>query len=985
MNGLRWWTASSVAVAVAACTSVPVANRLKIDTGRPSVWSLGQAHYLLARMHAANRKLTTKLPDQDALDPNRIAATRLDALRSSLKGEVQYDQTLGVTNQLAMQRTREAEARRERAVSDRDVLQAKVDALSSEIASLDEEIAPLKEEKKQREDARGRSTPPLPPTAEDNERDQRISVLEARRKTKDEARTEDKARITALTTTIDSAPAAPTLAAPTFATGAGSIPNPDAFKTFMDNALKEAGKPDLSASMKLENFIGMQYEIIARQLTLLRDEVGPDDRVVFLELPASIYTVDGAADDYVAQVEWVVTDYYDTEPIAEVQRASLRRSLLDEGKSEEQAGREVQRIFGDPPGAKDAGAPHPAARTAPQKLPITLQMIRDAWKEPPGKRASERPAASEAVRAIDLIPRQSALNVNEYHATVKETGLLAALKFLVGFGAKVDYQRQRELYDQFTQQQLFASGYGKGSNRFGWTYGPQPGTRRIAPGLRTTFAVLVVPRNTLALKIKSASRFYKRNRSPLESPDHVVTQEGQELVVAIPGPRTQEFWIDEISYTPVRKGKRVTAIVEGRYFSPQMGVLVNGVPLQPAISMARTAGAADEAPPPPVDGVAGEFEITNSRHVVLGFSMGEAYVGTPILTFTSPERITAINYFDDLVVNHHQQRTSLTDHALIEPMFLDDFGVSATLDAIDAAQTCGLAASAAPLGLARLRGTGLRPHGEISVDGRDFVASPRAERGSLQAACTLIRANPGREFTMQETTEAYLAYSSGLAKPKRTVRYRQPTSQGYEERSFKQDLSVDPLGVTVRSYSFHGRRAEVRLTVSAAPGGTISAVDIDEPSGGTCGALRRDGNDVRVTCVIPSDGSRERDRISARVRLTVRGKAHDEYRDVALPVSPKVTRLSNPRNGKPEGWAHEEPTVVFSGVHLRGVSAVMFGDARVDVSPGAESMTARVPARDGVPKGKSVSVPVSLVTPAGTVPSGWTYTFRAEPAKADQS
>src|SRR5947209_1320504 len=162
-------------------------------------------------------------------------------------------------------------------------------------------------------------------------------------------------------------------------------------------------------------------------------------------------------------------------------------------------------------------------------------------------------ANTEKVRAVDIIPRQSALNVNEDHATVKQTMILAAFKFLVGFAGKVDYQRQRELYEQFVQQEVFASGFGKGENRFGWTYGPQPGTKRIAPGQRTTFAVLVVPRNTLAVELTARGKFYKRDKSP-DDPDE---GEGKDVIpspdppahylLAVPGERTQEFWVDGIS------------------------------------------------------------------------------------------------------------------------------------------------------------------------------------------------------------------------------------------------------------------------------------------------------------------------------------------------------------------------------------------------------------------------------------------------------
>ena len=64
-----------------------------------------------------------------------------------------------------------------------------------------------------------------------------------------------------------------------------------------DSAFKDVTKklidrfneaPKLNASLRLDNFLQMQYEIIAKQLTLLRDEVGPGERIIFLEMPQTV-------------------------------------------------------------------------------------------------------------------------------------------------------------------------------------------------------------------------------------------------------------------------------------------------------------------------------------------------------------------------------------------------------------------------------------------------------------------------------------------------------------------------------------------------------------------------------------------------------------------------------------------------------------------------------------------------------------------------
>src|SRR6185295_6819757 len=99
-------------------------------------------------------------------------------------------------------------------------------------------------------------------------------------------------------------------------------------------------------------------------------------------------------------------------------------------------------------------------------------------------------------------------------STTSQKNFLGVMKLLVGLGVKVNYQRQRELYEQYLQQEVFASGFGKGSNAFGWTFGALPGTDRVAPGVRTTYAVLAVPRAASALRIEATGVAYHRKSAP---------------------------------------------------------------------------------------------------------------------------------------------------------------------------------------------------------------------------------------------------------------------------------------------------------------------------------------------------------------------------------------------------------------------------------------------------------------------------------------
>src|SRR5438552_4126749 len=69
-----------------------VKDKVVIQVGAPSVWSLGQAHYLLAQIQKRNRDLNTNMPKPDDLDPNGVNATRIQILRTLLDVGAEYSQ-----------------------------------------------------------------------------------------------------------------------------------------------------------------------------------------------------------------------------------------------------------------------------------------------------------------------------------------------------------------------------------------------------------------------------------------------------------------------------------------------------------------------------------------------------------------------------------------------------------------------------------------------------------------------------------------------------------------------------------------------------------------------------------------------------------------------------------------------------------------------------------------------------------------------------
>jgi hypothetical protein len=785
-------------------------------------------------------------------------------------------------------------------------------------------------------------------------------------------------------------------------------------------------------------------------LTLLRDEVGPDDRVVFFELPASIYTVDKKADNYVAQVEWKVETYYDTEPPVEVQAEVIENTLRNEGKTDEEILTTLLKIVkvkdaqrtqqfhrrlilekrnqlreelerGRSSSSRGRQSATVAAmvdrrmmdfqrsltniyESSPSAYPITLEMIKLAAQRQliSPKAAVENQALGQSkklnVRTIDIIPRQSALNVNEAHATVKQTMLLAAFKFLVGFAGQVNYQRQRELYEQFVQQQIFASGYGKGADKFGWTYGPQPGTKRIAPGQRTTFAVLVVPRNTLAVELNAVSRYYKRDKSPVESRQahHVTTSPDTRFLLSIPGKRTQEFWVDGISYAPVKKGKRVTAVIEGNYFSPQLGIMVNGVPLEPVLSISRIAGSDEEVDVQSTDGVAGEYEVTNSRQIVLSFTMGDSYVGTPTITFTSPEKSTPINFFD-LAINRRPRPVSLQAHSLHEPMFLEEFSDKMEIEEIknvpvvsgdNLLDVDGNVVAEDEQGrfkLIRLKGSGMRPGAKLSIN--DIPVEYRSDLNGLAEILEYVDTNPTPRdpFVSQDSTKSYIVYFPDPKDHKWKISYRHLTRQGYEEGSALKDFSSPMFKAEVKNYRFlpNAGRAEVDLNILSKEHPLLRVV-LEDPARGYCQPAKHlEKRQYRVKCFVPADnrGKLERNSILIRVIQDLGDSTtRSVFADINLPVRPVLFNISNPRTGRASGFGEEQPVIVISGANLQGVTSVLFGGEKSDITgSSSDSITVKVPKLAGVPKGQAVAVPITFQSGGVQIPSGAIYTYLGEP------
>ncbi|HEX8116743.1 MAG TPA: IPT/TIG domain-containing protein, partial [Pyrinomonadaceae bacterium] len=605
-----------------------------------------------------------------------------------------------------------------------------------------------------------------------------------------------------------------------------------------------------------------------------------DQRLIFLELPMSLYSVPKKDDDYVVQLKW-----------------------------------NVLRFFGPNQGAVDKIIGDGAGEQQEQTRPVTLDVINNVealkgritdseFKEQYGTldKMGWAAAAPSKFRVLDIIPRQSALNINDQHATQKGLALTAKFLSVFGFGGQVGYQRQRSVYEQFIQQEVYASAFGKGLSNFGWTFGPLPGTRRLAPGVRTTYAILAIPRDVLALELRVGAHVFKRNAVPGDAAAVKPLPQVDEgfgagtFRILVPSERTEGFWVNSVTYTPVKADQYATVIIKGDYFSPLTGVLVNGVPLKRVVSIGKNES--DASTLPRAINAFGEYEYLNANELILSLKMSSGYSGTPIITLVTPEKTSSINFFKLDNVNFHFKDQSLADVSKVEPMFLEAFDVTGVepVEEADAAYV-----------RVNLVGKGLRRSAQVFVNNEELVDG--------QQGAEVRHVNTG-------------LYSLRFKRPPEgrpaVITYRNTTRQGVEQESLTFQQNV------VSNYEI--------LRYDPAPAAGPAALDVVLTISGQSAAPRvsvdpRDGEVLSQP--EPLGGDRYRLRLLAKsdpLPLSVTNVAGvTRIFDIGLPSAPTVDAVVNTATGKAEGPAAKAAVVTLRGSNFQHVVRVLFGNKEATV------------------------------------------------------
>ncbi|NKB32628.1 MAG: hypothetical protein GKR91_05970 [Pseudomonadales bacterium] len=528
-------------------------------------------------------------------------------------------------------------------------------------------------------------------------------------------------------------------APPTFAS---STLTPSAqFPTLPDGIVEDITKEaefnaSLSASEQLQNFTEFQYELVANQLTLLRNEGGEDSRIVFIQFPQWVYANTKKSKDYLALTKWSLVGYCSSSDLEQGMNLSGGSRSSDP---------EITSLVSDL--VTDEFTQADLEATYSELIPrwSSRERIEYCNRAQSENQVSGFPDSS---RVLDLIPRRSALNINDTYGEIR--GLSLGLRFmqLIGIGGSFGYSRQEELYQNYVNQSVYASSFGKGNSEFGWIFGPRPGSDSIMPGPKTTNAILSVPYDAQVIVLKKEYCVFKKNdlldenQRPIvdDITDYCDSPTDLEFI-EIPNDRTN-FWIYEMQYSSVEKGGRITVELTGERFSDQIQVMVNDTPLKNS--------SIDRNVPDNEQNRIGYFEVINSRKLILSFSAGSDFVGTPIFRIISPTRSIGLNY---LPIRINSSTRRLDSMALYDPMFRDNLVLSS------------VESSGSDL---VLRGAGFRQSGDntkVFVNGKELTNTQFDVETSYAIRLDYLPASTLEIDVLVSSSSGYTKQSNSFANP----------------------------------------------------------------------------------------------------------------------------------------------------------------------------------------------------------------------------
>src|SRR5215212_3095275 len=118
-----------------------------VNADQPNLWTLEQAHYLLAQMH--RRNLDLKAKSLEELDPNEIAGLRFDVMRMLVEFGATFNQADLVSNRMLSSNQSFNSERRQQLLTERDGLRRESVDLAGDVEALETEKASTEDKEAQ--------------------------------------------------------------------------------------------------------------------------------------------------------------------------------------------------------------------------------------------------------------------------------------------------------------------------------------------------------------------------------------------------------------------------------------------------------------------------------------------------------------------------------------------------------------------------------------------------------------------------------------------------------------------------------------------------------------------------------------------------------------------------------------------------------------------------------------------------------------------
>ncbi|NKB32629.1 MAG: hypothetical protein GKR91_05975 [Pseudomonadales bacterium] len=128
-----------------SCVSISTAqtDRVSIDFGKPEIWTLDEAHYLLRNVKENSGAISVQALTN--LNPNETNASSVRMLRSAFEASLVYDEPVQIANRLKLDNYNYELSRKRELEQNLDDQRMIETSLIADIALLDIEIAALPE------------------------------------------------------------------------------------------------------------------------------------------------------------------------------------------------------------------------------------------------------------------------------------------------------------------------------------------------------------------------------------------------------------------------------------------------------------------------------------------------------------------------------------------------------------------------------------------------------------------------------------------------------------------------------------------------------------------------------------------------------------------------------------------------------------------------------------------------------------------------